>query len=153
MKGEKEKIANKDTIIARLAKHIPEEAKLVKIIIREIKNARQKPRTRLNINEKQLQAHLYELIKKWEKSQISSLINKFLAEIKISWQKGEKVVLQGIFSAQVCRTPARKVKNPQTGQPMIVPAKNRVKFRVSSRVKREINSEEVKNINTHYSES
>jgi hypothetical protein len=64
MAGEKENIANKDTIITRLAKNIPEESKLVKKIIREIKNARQKPRTRLNINEKQLQVHLYELIKK-----------------------------------------------------------------------------------------
>ena len=73
--------------------------------------------------------------------------------MKISWQKGEKVVLQGIFSAQVCRTPTRKAKNPQTGQPMIVPAKNRVNFRVSSQVKREINNEEARNVKTHYSES
>jgi len=60
--------------------------------------------------------------------------------MKSSWQKGEKIVLPGIFATQVYRTPARKVKNPQTGQPMMVPAKNRLKIRVSSKLKREINN-------------
>ena len=60
--------------------------------------------------------------------------------MKTSWQKGESVILWGIFSAQVYRTPARQVKNPQNGQLIKVPAKNRLKIRISSKLKREINS-------------
>ena len=60
--------------------------------------------------------------------------------MKTGWQKGEIVILRGTFSAQVCRTPARRVKNPQNGQFMAVPAKNRLKIRISSKLKREINS-------------
>ncbi|MCE8162919.1 MAG: HU family DNA-binding protein [Candidatus Moeniiplasma glomeromycotorum] len=139
MLSQKENTVNRDMLIERMVRTISYESKLVRKIIGQIKNARKKPRARLNINEKQLRVHLAEVIRKWEKAQISLLINKFLTEMKTSWQKGENIVLWGIFSSQVYRTPARKVKNPQTGQFIAVPAKNRLKFRVSSKLKREIN--------------
>ena len=139
MKNQQESAVSKDTLIAQIIKTIPNEPKLVGKIIGQIKNARKKPRVPLNIHEKQLRVHLTEIIKKWEVSQVSLLTNKFLAEMKNSWQKGESVVLRGTFSTQVYRTPTRRVKNPQTGQFMTVPAKNRLKFRVSPKLKREIN--------------
>ena len=84
MAKKKENTISKDILIERIAKTISDESKLVKKIMREIKEARQKPRIRLNINEKQLQVHLSEAVKKWEKAQIPLLINKFLTEIKTS---------------------------------------------------------------------
>ncbi|MCE8158938.1 MAG: HU family DNA-binding protein [Candidatus Moeniiplasma glomeromycotorum] len=141
MVNQKENVISKDMLIARIAETILEEPKLIGKIIGQIKNAREKPSVRLNINEKQLRVHLAEVITKWEKAQISLLINKFLVEMKNGWQKGENIALWGIFSSQVYRTPARKVKNPQTGQFMVVPAKKRLRFRISSKLKREINRE------------
>jgi nucleoid DNA-binding protein len=140
MPGNKKNVIRKNELISRIEKTIPDESKLIGKIIGQIKNARKKSRVRLNINEKQLRVHLSEIIKNWERSQISSSVNKFLTEMKTSWQKKENIVLPGIFSTQTYRTPPRKVKNPQTGRPMTVPAKNRLKIRISSKLKREINS-------------
>ncbi|KLL01762.1 MAG: histone-like DNA-binding protein [Mycoplasmataceae bacterium RC_NB112A] len=139
-KRERENTINKDIFITRIIKTIPEEPKLVKKIMAQIKNSRKKPRFHLNINEKQLQVHLAEVIKKWEKSQVSSLIDKFLSELKSSWQRGENVSLVGIFSSRVYRAASRKSRNPQTGRPILVPPKNRLKFRVSSKLKRILNN-------------
>jgi len=57
-------IINKDILINRIAKTIPDESKLIGKVMGQIKNARKKPRIRLNINEKQLRVHLSEVIKK-----------------------------------------------------------------------------------------
>jgi hypothetical protein len=64
MAEKKENVINRDMLIERIAKTISDESKLVQKIMREIKGSRQKPRIRLNINEKQLQVHLLEVIKK-----------------------------------------------------------------------------------------
>jgi len=48
--------------------------------------------------------------------------------------------LPRIFGAQVYRAPARRARNPQTGQLTVIPAKNRLRIRISSRLKREINN-------------
>ena len=84
MVNNKMNIVSKDTLITRIVGTIPDESRLVGRVMEQIKNARKKPRTPLNINEKQLRVHLSEVIKKWEKSQTSLLINKFLTEMKNS---------------------------------------------------------------------
>lgn len=140
MKGQKKNIINKDLLIDRISRTAPDESKLVRKIIRQVKKARKNPQIRLNVDEKQLQIYLSELIKKWEKSQTSLSVNKFLTEIKTSWKMGDNVILWGLFSSQIYRTPSRKAKNPQTGQSMIIKEKNRLRFRVSSKLKREINN-------------
>jgi nucleoid DNA-binding protein len=53
---------------------------------------------------------------------------------------GDNVILWGLFSSQVYRTPSRKAKNPKTKEWIDIQAKNRLKFRVSSKLKREINN-------------
>ncbi|CAI2200354.1 467_t:CDS:2, partial [Funneliformis geosporum] len=63
MTEQKEKAANKETLITRIANATSHEPKLVEKILRQIKNARKKPGLRLNLNEKQLEAHLNELMK------------------------------------------------------------------------------------------
>jgi nucleoid DNA-binding protein len=140
MTGQQKNIVNKDLLIDRISRTAPGESKLVRKIIRQVKKTRKNSQLRLNVDEKQLQIYLSELIKKWEKAQISLSVNKFLTEIKASWKIGDNVILWGLFSSQIYRTPSRKAKNPQTGQSMIIKEKNRLRFRVSSKLKREINN-------------
>ena len=59
----KENTVNKDKLVTRMQENISEEKRLVGKIIKQIKQARKKARTRLNINEKQLRAHLNQIIK------------------------------------------------------------------------------------------
>jgi nucleoid DNA-binding protein len=140
MTGQQKNIVNKDLLIDRISRTAPDESKLVRKIIRQVKKTRKNSQLRLNVDEKQLQIYLSGLIKKWEKAQISLSVNKFLTEIKASWKIGDNVILWGIFSSQIYRTSSRKAKNPQTGQSMIIKEKNRLRFRVSSKLKREINN-------------
>jgi len=60
----KENITNKETLIARIKKDITEDKRLVGKIVAQVKSAKKNPQTRLNIEEKQLRAHLHEEIKK-----------------------------------------------------------------------------------------
>jgi hypothetical protein len=86
MTNQQRNVINKDLIVNRIIEKTLDESgsKLVKRIIRQVKNSRKKPKTYLNIDEKQLNHLLFELIKKWQKSQISSSVDKFLAVIKDS---------------------------------------------------------------------
>lgn len=140
MTGQQKNIVNKDLLIDRISQTAPDESKLVRKIIRQVKKSRKSSQLRLNVDEKQLKIYLSELIKKWEKSRISLSVNKFLTEIKTSWKAGDNIVLWGLFSSQIYRTPSRKAKNPQTGQEIVIKEKNRLRFRVSSKLKREINN-------------
>ncbi|CAI2183226.1 156_t:CDS:2 [Funneliformis geosporum] len=105
----------------------------------EQEDSRKKPRIRLNIDEKQLQFHLNELTKYWSEKKASQTINKFLEEVKSSLQRKENILLYGYFGLKVCRSAARQVRNPQNGNLITVKEKNRLSFRVSSKLKREIN--------------
>jgi hypothetical protein len=60
----KENIINKDALIARIKRDIAEDKRLVGKIVSQVKSAKKNPQTRLNIEEKQLRAHLHEEIKK-----------------------------------------------------------------------------------------
>ena len=135
----KENIINKDALIARIKKDIAEDKRLVGKIVSQVKSAKKNPQTRLNIEEKQLRVHLHEEIKKWEERKVQKIINKFLEEIKVSLRKKEDIILWGHFSLKVHRSLPRKARNPQTGKEMMVKAKNRISFRASPKLKREIN--------------
>jgi DNA-binding protein HU-beta len=132
-------IANKDTLIARTKKEMVEEKRLVGKIISQIKSAKKNPQVPLNIEEKQLRAHLNEEIKKWEARKIPKIINKFLEEIKSSLQNKEDIILWGYFSLKVRRSLKVKARNPQTGESIIIKPKNRISFRASPKLKKQIN--------------
>ena len=57
-------ITSKDILISRVKKSVSEEKRLVGKIINQMKQARKKPGLQLNIDEKQLRAHLNEELKK-----------------------------------------------------------------------------------------
>lgn len=71
MKVQEKKIINKELLIDRISQTIPDESKLVRKIIRQVKKSRKNPQLRLNVDEKQLQIYLSEIIKKWQKSRVS----------------------------------------------------------------------------------
>ncbi|RHZ35469.1 HU family DNA-binding protein [endosymbiont GvMRE of Glomus versiforme] len=154
----KENIINKDLLAIRIKKAIPEEKRLIGKIIGQVKSAKKKPNVRLNIDEKQLRIHLKDIIKTWEERKVTKIIDKFLEEIKASLQKKEEVLLWGYFSLKVYKTSKRKSFNPsiikQLKNPELslqektelekkkvieIPPKNRISFRASSKLKREIN--------------
>lgn len=60
--------------------------------------------------------------------------------IKRALVDGEKITLNGFGSFEVKGSPARKGRNPQTGQPMEIAAKKRVHFKSSTVLKEALNS-------------
>ncbi|CAI2192828.1 4186_t:CDS:2 [Funneliformis geosporum] len=131
MTDQKENITNKDIIISRVTENTSNESKLVNKIMGQIKDARKKPRVRLNIDEKQLQFHLNELIKQWSERKTSQIINKFLEEVKSSLQRKENILFHGYFGLKVRRSAARQARNPQNGELITIKEKNRLSFRES----------------------
>jgi nucleoid DNA-binding protein len=57
----------------------------------------------------------------------------------INLRQGKHIVLQNNFSLKVRRSAARLSRNPQTGQPMTISEQNRISFRASKKLKKEIN--------------
>src|SRR4051794_13467294 len=89
-------IINKDILVTRIKKGITEEKRAVGKIIAQVKSAKKNPQARLNIDEKQLRAHLNEVIKSWEERKILKIINNFLEEIKSGLQKKKTLFSEDI---------------------------------------------------------
>ena len=62
-----------------------------------------------------------------------------LDEIKSSLERGENVLIVGFGKFSVNHKQARKVRNPATGEAMIHPARNVVRFKPSGKLKKRIN--------------
>lgn len=56
-------------------------------------------------------------------------LNRVLSNMADAMGKGERVTLSGFGSFRVVERAAQKGRNPQTGQPIIIPAHNVVKFK------------------------
>ena len=56
-------------------------------------------------------------------------LDAFIDTVGATLEKGDKVSLIGFGSFDVVKRPARNGRNPQTGKPMKIKAKNVVKFR------------------------
>lgn len=67
-----------------------------------------------------------------------SALNKVLSNLADAMEKGERVTLSGFGSFRVVERAEQKGRNPQTGQAIVIPAHNVVKFKpgknLSSRV-------------------
>ncbi len=53
--------------------------------------------------------------------------------------KGDSIVLPGFVSISVKKREARKGRNPNTGAPLNIPARNIVSFKAGSKLKEAIN--------------
>jgi len=56
-------------------------------------------------------------------------LNKVLANLSGAMEKGERVTLSGFGSFTVVERAEQKGRNPQTGQAIVIPAHNVVKFK------------------------
>jgi DNA-binding protein HU-beta len=63
------------------------------------------------------------------KAQTAKYLDALLATLATSLADGEPVQLIGFGSFTVTGRPPRQGRNPQTGQPMALPAKKTVKFK------------------------
>ncbi|MCB0515379.1 MAG: HU family DNA-binding protein [Chitinophagales bacterium] len=63
------------------------------------------------------------------KAQAGEAINAFTDAITTSLKKGDKVALVGFGTFSVSTRSARTSRNPQTGKPIQIPAKNVAKFK------------------------
>ena len=65
---------------------------------------------------------------KLSKSKVLGITDAIVEIIEKSLKKGDKVQLVGFGSWQKTKRRARTGRNPQTGAPLTIPAKNVVKF-------------------------
>jgi DNA-binding protein HU-beta len=56
-------------------------------------------------------------------------LNKVLSNVANAMEKGERVTLSGFGSFKVVEKAEQKGRNPQTGQAIVIPAHNVVKFK------------------------
>lgn len=56
-------------------------------------------------------------------------LNKVLSRLVEAMEKGERVTLSGFGSFKVVERAAQKGRNPQTGEEIVIPAHNVVKFK------------------------
>jgi DNA-binding protein HU-beta len=63
------------------------------------------------------------------KAQAEQALNTVLGYMANAMEKGEKVIITGFGSFRVVERAERKGRNPQTGQNIVIPSHNVVKFR------------------------
>ena len=76
----------------------------------------------------------------FSKKQSADLVESVIEYIADSLLNGEDVLISGFGKFQVKEKNARKVRNPSTGEPMILPARKVVTFKVSGNLKDKINT-------------
>ena len=66
---------------------------------------------------------------KISKVRAEQALNTVLSNMADAMEKGERVTLSGFGSFSVVQRAAQKGRNPQTGQSIVIPAHNVVKFK------------------------
>jgi nucleoid DNA-binding protein len=74
------------------------------------------------------------------KRKVAMFINMFLDCVQMGLVKEKKVVLRGLGSFHVRVRKVRRVANPRTGEIIMVPAGNVLRFRAGERLKKYIRS-------------
>ena len=97
------------------------------------------PKSKFKADWNKIEYEVKQVLIQWQKKQIPEIIDQFLEEIKFNLKSKNDVVLKKHFSLKVYKSLPRKTRNPQTGKEMIVKEKNRISFRTSSNLKKEIN--------------
>jgi DNA-binding protein HU-beta len=72
------------------------------------------------------------------KAATEKVLDLFLTRIKQGLWKGERVILSGFGTFHVRERKARQVLNPQTRQPLMIRARNVVRFRPGSELLRAV---------------
>jgi integration host factor subunit alpha len=77
------------------------------------------------------------------KSQSAQIIDTIFELIKQSLQNGEEVLISGFGKFSVQEKQARRGRNPQTGEPMMLPPRKVVTFKCSGVLRGAMNRREV----------
>ncbi|MCE2993544.1 MAG: HU family DNA-binding protein [Alphaproteobacteria bacterium] len=77
---------------------------------------------------------------KQTKAASAQAVDAFLKAVKDCLRKGEEVRLIGFGTFKKTRVAGRTVRNPRNGEPVKVPATNRVKFSAGKDLKKAANS-------------
>ena len=75
---------------------------------------------------------------KMSKSACENIVNSCMANIKSSLKKGQSVTLIGFGTFSVVTRAARTGRNPSTGKPMQIPAKDVPKFSPGTNLKNKV---------------
>jgi nucleoid DNA-binding protein len=68
-------------------------------------------------------------------SEAQKIVDLILEIIKGRLSRGEKVLISGFGCFSVMRRKDKKGVNPQTGEPVIIPSRNSIKFKPSKHLK------------------
>ena len=68
------------------------------------------------------------------KTKTAPLVDAVIEAIYEGLKEDGKVNVQGDFVLEVVPTAARKARNPKTGEEVLVPARNKIKFKAGSRL-------------------
>lgn len=72
------------------------------------------------------------------KKTAANVINACLEAICDSLARGEKVRLAGLGSFSVVQRKARKGRNPQTGEAIVIPAKTKLRFNPAKQLRQAV---------------
>ena len=74
------------------------------------------------------------------KKDAENALNAVMSSITDLLAKGDSIVLPGFVSISVKKRAARKGRNPTTGAPLNIPAKNIVSFKAGTKLKEAVNN-------------
>jgi len=77
------------------------------------------------------------------KEKALQIVEDYIELIKEALEKESKVMLSGFGSYEVRHKPARRGRNPQTGEPIILRARKVVKFKPSQLLRKAVDGQEV----------
>ena len=76
-----------------------------------------------------------------DKQKAVQIVEDYIELIKEALEKESKVMLSGFGSYEVRYKPARRGRNPQTGDTIILPARKVVKFKPSQMLRKALNGQ------------
>lgn len=74
------------------------------------------------------------------KKDSENALNAVMSPITDLLAKGDSIVLTGFVSISVKKRAARKGRNPTTGAPLNIPARNAMSFKAGSKLKEAVNN-------------
>ena len=73
------------------------------------------------------------------KAETDQALSAFIEHVQIVLGQGDKVSLPGVGQFEVAERNARQGRNPQTGEPINIPASKAVKFKAGKALKDAVN--------------
>jgi integration host factor subunit alpha len=90
------------------------------------------------MNKKTIVEAIHETIG-FSRRETAAMVDRAFKLVKTALAEGEPVMISGFGKLSVCERKAKKGRNPQTGEPIVIPARKVVTFKVSRVLKERIN--------------